>query len=154
MYTVKGLEAHWVQKGRLSCDSDAPRVGSARSDSARVVKVNCRKTNRRKTRSYCIFLLWLDSPSGPRPPHCWGFVITDTPQSVGTLWTSDQPDVETSTWQHTNSQQTFMPPEGFEPAIPVSKGKQTQALDRTVTGTGIRLYRRNNNRWSKMSSLS
>ena len=25
----------------------------------------------------------------------------DTPQSVGLLWTSDQPDTETSTWQHT-----------------------------------------------------
>jgi hypothetical protein len=34
-------------------DSDAPQVGSARSDSARVVKVNRRKTKRRKTRLYC-----------------------------------------------------------------------------------------------------
>jgi hypothetical protein len=25
----------------------------------------------------------------------------DTPHSVGLLWTSDQPDAETSTWQHT-----------------------------------------------------
>jgi len=24
-----------------------------------------------------------------------------TPHSVGLLWTSDQPDTETSTWQHT-----------------------------------------------------
>jgi len=38
----------------LSCDSDAPQAGSARSDWTRVVKVNCRKTNRRKTRPYCI----------------------------------------------------------------------------------------------------
>jgi len=29
----------------LSCDSDAPQVGSARSDSTRVVKVNCPKTH-------------------------------------------------------------------------------------------------------------
>jgi hypothetical protein len=36
-----------------------------------------------------IFLPWLNSPSGPRPPHCRGFVITpDTPHSVGLLWTS------------------------------------------------------------------
>jgi hypothetical protein len=42
MHTRKGLEAHYVEKGRLSCDVDAPQVGSARSDSARVVKVNCR----------------------------------------------------------------------------------------------------------------
>jgi hypothetical protein len=25
---------------------------------------------------------------------------SDTPQSVGLLWTGDQPDAETSTWQH------------------------------------------------------
>jgi len=48
----KDLEAHKVEKGRLSCDSDAPQFGSARSDSTRVVKVNRRKANRRKTRPY------------------------------------------------------------------------------------------------------
>jgi len=39
---------------------------------------------------------------------CQGLVIieplpsrSDTPHSVGLLWTSDQPDAETSTWQHT-----------------------------------------------------
>jgi hypothetical protein len=26
---------------------------------------------------------------------------SDTPQSVGLLWTGDQPDAETYTWQHT-----------------------------------------------------
>jgi hypothetical protein len=37
------------------------------------------------------------------PPRSRGFVIThnDAPQSVGLLWTSDQPVAETSTWQHT-----------------------------------------------------
>ena len=54
MHTGEELEADQVEKGRLSCDSDAPQVGRARSDSARVVKVNRRKTNRRKTRPYCI----------------------------------------------------------------------------------------------------
>jgi hypothetical protein len=49
MHTGKELEAHQVQKGRLTCDSDAPQVRSARSDSTRGVKVNRRKTNRRKT---------------------------------------------------------------------------------------------------------
>jgi len=43
MHTGKELEAHQVKKGRLSCDSDAPQVGSARSDWTRVVKVNRRK---------------------------------------------------------------------------------------------------------------
>jgi len=54
MHTGKELEAHQVEQGRLSCDSDAPQVGSVRSDSTRVVKVNRRKTNRRKTRPYSI----------------------------------------------------------------------------------------------------
>jgi len=31
---------------------------------------------------------------------------SDTPHSVGLLWTSDQPDAETSTWQTQNSQET------------------------------------------------
>jgi len=38
----------------LSCDSDAPQVGSARSDWTSVVKVNRLKRNRRKTIPYCI----------------------------------------------------------------------------------------------------
>ena len=42
-------------------------------------------------------------PSGPWPPHSWGFWIThnDALQSVGLLWTSDQLVAETSTLQHT-----------------------------------------------------
>ena len=34
---------------------------------------------------------------------------SDTPHSLGLLWTSDQPDAEISTWQH---KQVFMPPAG------------------------------------------
>ena len=41
----------------MSCDSDAPKVGSARSDYTRVVKVNCRKTNCRKTRPCCVLFI-------------------------------------------------------------------------------------------------
>jgi len=41
-----------TRKEYLSCDSDAPQVGSARSDWTRVVKVNRRKTNHLKTRPY------------------------------------------------------------------------------------------------------
>ena len=48
MHNGKELEAHQVEKGRLSCDSDAPQVGSAGSDWTTVVKVNRRKTNCRK----------------------------------------------------------------------------------------------------------
>jgi len=52
-HSGKEREAHRVEKWRLSCDIDAPQVGSARFESTRVVKVN-RKTNRRKTRPYSI----------------------------------------------------------------------------------------------------
>jgi len=43
-----------------------------------------------------------------QPPVGQGLIIIEnssshsvTQQSVGILWTSDQPDVETTTWQHT-----------------------------------------------------
>ena len=46
---------------------------------------------------------WPTARSGPRPPHYRGSTThTDTPQSVGMLWTSDQPDAETYTCQHTS----------------------------------------------------
>jgi len=43
------------------------------------------------------------APSGPGPPHSWGFYIhTQRRTTVGRLlWTSDQPVAETSTSQHT-----------------------------------------------------
>jgi hypothetical protein len=55
-----------------------------------------------KTKRFC-FSHGATAPSGPGPPHYRGFMIIlrHTPQSVGLLWTSDQPDAETSTWQHT-----------------------------------------------------
>ena len=57
---------------------------------------------------------------------------SDTPHSVGLPWTSDQPDVETSTSQH--SQQTAIyAPAGFEPAIPASEQPQIHALDVGLT---------------------
>jgi hypothetical protein len=70
------------------------------------------------------------------PPWCnspqWGqgpLIIeasrshSDTPHSVGLLWTSDQPDAETSTLQH--SQEAAMPPVGFEPTVPASDRRPT-----------------------------
>jgi len=46
-----------VENGRLICDSGTPQVGSARSDLTKVVKVNRRKTNLRKSKLYCILHL-------------------------------------------------------------------------------------------------
>jgi hypothetical protein len=74
---------------------------------------------------YCpVSFSWLDSPSEPRPPHLWRFeVYSDTLPSVGLLWTSDRPDAQTSTWQHTKykRKQTSMLAAGFELAIPESE---------------------------------
>jgi hypothetical protein len=54
---------------------------------------------------------------------------SDTPHSVELLWTNDQPDAETSTWQHrTHKRQTSMAPTGFEPAIPASVRPQTHVF--------------------------
>jgi hypothetical protein len=73
----------------------------------------------------------------PWAPHFLGFTITDTPHSVGLIWTSDQPVAETSTLPtHENTQETSMFWVGFKPTIPDSEKLQTHALDRAVTGIG------------------
>ena len=59
---------------------------------------------------------------------------SDTPRSVGLLWTGDRSVAETSTLQHTT--QTCMPPAGFEHTIPAGELSQTDALDRAVTRIG------------------
>ena len=70
----------------------------------------------------------------------WSY--SDTPDSVGILWTSDQPEAETSTWQHTTftwDRHTCPPPRGFEHTIPARERPQTHALDRVATGIGTHL---------------
>ena len=63
---------------------------------------------------------------------------SDTPHSAGLLWTSDQPDAETSTWQHTTLTTDKHPclRVGFEPTIPAGERSKTNALDHAATGTG------------------
>ena len=39
-----------------------------------------------------------------------------------------------------HSQETFMPPEGFEPRISAGEQPQTHALDRAATGIGLRCF--------------
>ena len=70
------------------------------------------------------------------------FEIThsDTPQSAGLLWTSDQPVAETSTrtTHNTHNRQTAMlHPVRFEPTVPASERPQTHALDGAATRTGL-----------------
>jgi len=56
---------------------------------------------------------------------------SDTPHSVGLLWTSDQPDTETSictSTHNTHNRVISMPPAGIRTRIPASKRPQTPRL--------------------------
>ena len=55
---------------------------------------------------------------------------SDTPHSVGLLWTRDQPDAGTSTWQHTTfkKRQTYMP----------RRDSNTQSQDSSCCKTSLR----------------
>jgi len=64
---------------------------------------------------------------------------SDTPQSVGVLWTGYQPDAGTSASQHTTLKRDryLWSQVGFEPTVIASKQPQTHALDGATTGNGI-----------------
>jgi hypothetical protein len=63
----------------------------------------------------------------------WRLHANSSP-SLGLLWTSDQPDAETSTWQHnTDKWQTTMTSAGHELAMPTSEKSDTNALDHVTT---------------------
>ena len=84
---------------------------------------------------------------------------SDTPHSVGFLWISDQPDTETSTWQHTKHyEEATTPPRGFEPTVPVSEQPKVHDLECTATGIGNTNTNNNNNNNNNviymMSSIS
>ena len=71
---------------------------------------------------------------------------SDTPHSIGHLWTIDQPvarDLYLTT-HNTHKRQSSMPLSEFEPIIPVSEQPQTHALDRAATGIGVLLL------WNKI----
>ena len=79
------------------------------------------------------------SSSGPRPPHQRGFTITlrDTQLSAGFLWTNDQPDAETSTWQHAAlTGDRYPATSGIWNRNHISKQPRTHNLDRAASGTG------------------
>jgi hypothetical protein len=69
-----------------------------------------------------------------RPPVCQGLLVieasrshSDTPRSVGLLWTSDQPDTEPST-HNTNNRQTSMPPGGIRTHNPSQRADSDPRL--------------------------
>ena len=77
-------------------------------------------------------------------PVCQGLLIieasrsySDTPHLVGIHRTSDRPDAETSTGQHTALTRDNHTLTWFEPKIPASERPQTYALYLAATGIGI-----------------
>jgi hypothetical protein len=94
---------------------------------------------------YQVINRWLFLPWSKSPLAGQGIIFvktsrshSDTPHSVGLLWTNDQPDAKTSLWQHTSltKTQTSTPSAGFEPIIPANDRAQTHALDRAAPGIG------------------
>ena len=63
---------------------------------------------------------------------------SDTPHSVGLLWTCDQLEVQTCTRQHTTfiADSHSFPWRDSNPHSQQASGPQTHALDRAATGTG------------------
>jgi hypothetical protein len=57
---------------------------------------------------------------------------SDTTHTVGILWTSDQPDAETSTWQHTTLTREIYP----FPKRDSNPQSQQEALDRAASCIG------------------
>ena len=88
-----------------------------------------------------VFLFFLPCFMKQQPPVGQGLVIIEASRSQTQhfdilLCTSDQPDAETSAWQHTTFTRDRYPcrPAGFEPAMPASERPQTH---RTATWIGL-----------------
>jgi hypothetical protein len=63
---------------------------------------------------------------------------SDTPHTIGFLWTRDQSDEEISIWQHTvHTRENIKAAERFEPAFPTNERSQTHALDSAATGINL-----------------
>ena len=82
------------------------------------------------TLTFChLIFFWRDSPQWVMASSLTRFLYhTQRRTTVGrTLWTSDQLVAETSTWQHTTltTDNTSMPPVGFEPTISAGERPQT-----------------------------
>jgi hypothetical protein len=58
------------------------------------------------------------TPSGPGSPHYLGFTMTDTPHSVGLLWTNDQTVGETSDNTQHSQETAIQAPAGFRTRNP------------------------------------
>jgi hypothetical protein len=90
-----------------------------------------------------IYILWLHSPSGPRPPPCRGFEITLRHTTVGRTplheWSTRRRDLYLTT--HNNHKtQTSMSPAGFEPWVPASERPQSTPYNAWPLGSAVSPY--------------
>jgi hypothetical protein len=102
-----------------------------------------------------ILIYWSDVLFSPPPPMALqpllgqGLLIIEASQShsVGLLWTSDQPDAETSTWQHTTltTDRNAKPRRGSKHAIPKSERPKTHSSDSAATGIIFQTLKRSRN---------
>jgi len=80
------------------------------------------------------------APSGPRPPHYRGFIITLRHTTLGRTpldeWLVRSRDCYLTT-HNTHKRQTSMTPAGFELTFTTRERPQTHALDSAATGVGI-----------------
>jgi hypothetical protein len=92
-----------------------------------------------------ITFFWFCSPARAMAPFVSrGFVIThnDAAQAVKLLWTSNQPDAETSIWQHTIHKTGTHPCPRWDlnPRSQQVSGRRPKALDSAATGIGVCVY--------------
>jgi len=88
------------------------------------------------------FFSWLDSPSGPRPPHCQVSAITFTHNTLGRNPLDEWSGRRGHLYSTTHNRQPSMHSAGFEPVIPASEQPHTHAYDRAATGNGVKQYSR------------
>jgi len=94
------------------------------------------------------------APSGPGPPHCWGFTITLRHTTVGRTpmdkWSARSRALYL-TIHNTHNRQISTPQAWLEPAIPASERPKTHALDSAATGIGFSYVRNSIKYWLKMA---
>jgi hypothetical protein len=86
---------------------------------------------------------WPTTPSGPGPPHYWGFTITLRHTTLGRTppdeWSARRRDLYLTT-RNTHKRPKFMPPTWFEAAIPARKQSQTNTLTVRPLGSAFCSY--------------
>ena len=121
------------QHHALAASSPGNNIGTHWRADCVGLRTDVDKLEDRKFLTIFLFTHEATVPSRPRPPQYRGFTITMRHSTLGrSLWTSDQPYAETSSWQHatlTRERYTYS-------CLRWDSNQQTHALDRVVTGIG------------------